>query len=84
MNKMISYVLVGVSLILLLAPDYILSKDSNNSIIKTIYNYHQIIAGIILVLSYYLYNGSIKYNISNEEYDITTIPSTESNVNSKS
>lgn len=79
MNKMISYVLVVVSLVLLLAPDYILSKDSNNSIIKTIYNYHQIIAGVILILSYYLYNGSIKYNISKEGYDTTSIQSSEVN-----
>ena len=79
MNKTISYVLVVVSLVLLLAPDYILSKDSNNYIIKTIYNYHQIIAGIMLIVAYYLYNGNhdIKYDISKEEYDITSIPSTE-------
>lgn len=80
MNKMISYVLVVLSLLLLLAPDYILQKDSTNSIIKTIYDYHQIIGGLGLMLAYYLYNGE---HYSNEEYDTVTMPSTESNANSK-
>ena len=80
MNKIISYILVALSLLLLLAPDYILAKDSTNSIIKTIYDYHQMIGGLGVMLSYYVYNGTY---IPNEEYDTVTMPSIESNVNSK-
>lgn len=76
MNKIISIVLVVVGLVLLLAPDYVLSKDSENYVLSGLYDYHQIVGGLFLAIAYYLYS-----NIENEllpmEYDVTTVPSSE-------
>lgn len=77
MNKIISLVLVIVSLVLLLAPDYILSKDSENFVIRTLYDYHQIIGGVILAVAYYLYSN-IEHEAIEMEYDVTSVPSSES------
>lgn len=77
MNKIISLVLVIVSLVLLLAPDYILSKDSENSVMQALYDYHQIIGGLILAVAYYLYSN-VEHVSSEMEYDVTSVASSES------
>jgi uncharacterized membrane protein len=74
MNKIISIVLVIVGLVILLAPDYVLSKESDNSAISVLYDYHQIIGGVLLVGGgYYFYSNN--KDISN---DVTTVSSSES------
>lgn len=77
MNKIISVVLIIVGLVFLLAPDYILSKESENSIISGLYDYHQIVGGILLAVGgYYFYSNGNNNIISTDQYDVTTVPST--------
>lgn len=78
MNKYISVVLIIVGLVILIAPDYVLSKESENSIVSGLYDYHQIIGGILLLVgAYYFYSNSNNNSVS-YEYDVTTVPSSES------
>lgn len=77
MNKYISVVLIIVGLVILIAPDYILSKESENSMISGLYDYHQIIGGVLLLGgAYSFYNNN--NNPVSYEYDVTTVPSSES------
>ena len=75
MNKIISIVLVIVGLVLLLAPDYVLSNESKNWVISSLYDYHQIIGGIILTAGAYYYYSNNK-NVQSYEYD-STVSSSE-------
>ena len=78
MNKYISVVLIIVGLVILIAPDYVLSKESENSIVSGLYDYHQIIGGVLLLGGgYYFYSNSNSNSVS-YEYDVTTVPSSES------
>ena len=77
MNKYISVVLIIVGLVILIAPDYVLSKESENSIVSGLYDYHQIIGGVLLLGgAYYFYSNN--NNLVSYEYDVTTVPSSES------
>jgi hypothetical protein len=76
MNKIISIVLVIVGLVLLLAPDYVLSKESENSVIQGLYDYHQIVGGLILGGAYYFYSN-MNRQTSEIEYDVTTVPTSD-------
>jgi uncharacterized membrane protein len=76
MNKIISIVVVIVGLVLLLAPDYVLSKESDNSAISILYDYHQIIGGVLLTGgAYYFYSNN--KDIQSYEYDVTTVSTSE-------
>jgi hypothetical protein len=78
MNKYISVVLIIVGLVILIAPDYVLSKESENSIVLGLYDYHQIIGSVLLLGGgYYFYSNSNNNSVS-YEYDVTTVPSSES------
>jgi predicted nucleic-acid-binding protein len=77
MNKIISIVLVIVGLVFLLAPDYFLSKESENWVISTLYDYHQIVGGIILAGgAYYFYSNN--KDVESYEYDTTVSSETAS------
>lgn len=70
MNKIISIVLIIVGLVFLLAPDYVLSKESENSVMSVLYNYHQTIGGTILTAgAYYFYSNNKA--VESYEYDTT-------------
>jgi len=58
MHQIISLVLFITGLVLFFAPDYILVKDSmesQNSIMKQLYEYHQILGFGVIVIAYYIY-----------------------------
>lgn len=80
MNKYISVVLIIVGLVILIAPDYVLSRESENSMVSGLYDYHQIIGSILLLGGgYYFYSNSNSNNNSvSYEYDVATVPSSES------
>lgn len=78
MNKYISVVLIIVGLVILIAPDYVLSKESENSMISGLYDYHQIIGGVLLLGGAYYFYSNNNNNLVSYEYDVTTVPSSES------
>jgi len=78
MNKYISVVLIIVGLVILIAPDYVLSKESENSIVSGLYDYHQIIGGVLLLGGAYYFYINNNNNLVSYEYDVTTVPSSES------
>jgi hypothetical protein len=78
MNKYISVVLIIVGLVILIAPDYVLSKESENSMISGLYDYHQIIGGVLLLGGAYYFYINNNNNLVSYEYDVTTVPSSES------
>lgn len=79
MNKYTSVILIIVGLVILIAPDYVLSKESENSIISGLYDYHQIIGSILLLGgAYYFYNSNNSNNLVSYEYDVNTVPTSES------
>jgi len=78
MNKYISVVLIIVGLVILIAPDYVLSKESENSMISGLYDYHQIIGGVLLLGGVYYFYSNNNNNLVSYEYDVTTVPSSES------
>ena len=55
MNKIINLVLFITGVVLLFAPQYILSKDTENSNLKMIYEYRQILGVGCIGLAYYFY-----------------------------
>ena len=56
MNKIISLVIAALGLLLIVAPDYLLSKDSTNSVLSSVYNYHQIVGFVLLGAAYYVHD----------------------------
>jgi hypothetical protein len=78
MNKYISVVLIIVGLVILIAPDYVLYKESENSMISGLYDYHQIIGGVLLLGGAYYFYINNNNNLVSYEYDVTTVPSSES------
>lgn len=55
MHQIISVVLFIIGIVLIFAPDYIVSKDTKNENIKMIYEYHQVLGGGCIALAYYFY-----------------------------
>lgn len=71
MYQIISLVLAALGLVLFIAPDYLL-KDVQDSNLKMIRDYHQVVGAGLVGLAYYLYSTSKKSN------DISSTPSTPS------
>lgn len=71
MYQIISLVLAALGVVLFIAPDYLL-KDVQDSNLKMIRDYHQVVGAGLVGLAYYLYSTSEKSN------DISSIPSTPS------
>ena len=71
MYQIISLVLAALGVVLFIAPDYLL-KDVQDSNLKMIRDYHQVVGAGLVGLAYYLYSTSEKSN------DISSTPSTPS------
>lgn len=71
MYQIISLVLAALGVVLFIAPDYLL-KDVQDSNLKMIRDYHQVVGAGLVGLTYYLYSTSEKSN------DISSTPSTPS------
>ena len=71
MYQIISLVLAALGVVLFIAPDYLL-KDVQDSNLKMIRDYHQVVGAGLAGLAYYLYSTSEKSN------DISSTPSTPS------
>jgi len=69
MYQIISLVLAALGVVLFIAPDYLL-KDVQDSNLKMIRDYHQVVGAGLVGLAYYLYSTSEKSN------DISSTPST--------
>jgi hypothetical protein len=68
MYQIISLVLAALGVVLFIAPDYLL-KDVQDSNLKMIRDYHQVVGAGLVGLAYYLYSTSEKSN------DISSTPS---------
>ncbi len=71
MYQIISLVLAALGVVLFIAPDYLL-KDVQDSNLKMIRDYHQVVGTGLVGVAYYLYSTSEKSN------DISSTPSTPS------
>jgi hypothetical protein len=67
MHQIISLVLFIIGIVLIFAPDYIVSKDTTNENMKMIYEYRQVLGGGCVALAYYF------YTLQKKEGDIYTI-----------
>jgi hypothetical protein len=71
MYQIISLVLAALGVVLFIAPDYLL-KDVQDSNLKMIRDYHQVVGTGLVAVAYYLYPQSEKSN------DVSSTPSTPS------
>jgi uncharacterized membrane protein len=53
-----SILLAILGLIVLLSPESLFPKDTNNNILQKIHEYHQIVGGILVAIAYYIYTQS--------------------------
>jgi uncharacterized membrane protein len=53
--KIGSILLVILGLVILLSPESLFSKDTNNNVLQQIHEYHQIVGGVLLGIAYYIY-----------------------------
>ena len=56
--KIGSILLVILGLVILLSPESLFSKDTNNNVLQQIHEYHQIVGGILVAIAYYIYTQS--------------------------
>lgn len=75
MYQVISLVLALAGLILFFAPDYLIKKDSQNSTLKMIRDYNQIVGVALVGSAYYMYSSVDK---KDSTPSTTTEMSTES------
>ncbi len=73
MYQIISLVLAALGVVLFIAPDYLL-KDVQDSNLKMIRDYHQVVGAGLVGLAYYLYSTSGKSN----DQGLSSTPSTPS------
>lgn len=65
MYTIISLGLVILGFVLFFAPEYIISKDTENTNLKFVYEYHQVLGFLISISSLYFYTDNTTYdNIS--------------------
>ena len=77
MNQLISIALVTLGLVLFIAPDYLLSKDTSNSTLKMAYDYHQVIGVACIFSAYYLYPSSEESQLLDKTTTSTDVSSSQ-------
>lgn len=78
MYNVISIVVSIIGGILLLAPEYLIKKDTENETFKMILEYHQVIGLVCFVIAYYMYQTYNQNNFSRTE--TTTVESSKTEV----
>lgn len=72
MYTIISLVLVILGLVLFFVPEYIVSKNTENTNLKFIYEYHQVFGFLFSILSIYFYTDNTTYDNMSMSTDLNS------------